>query len=170
VTDIIRLELSGKRADAWNRVFDTLTAIVEKAVDQIVPDSEPAVRDTAKAMSADVAEITKGFLQAKLERPVLENELTVAEIAIKFEELKTAKANREQIEVNTERSKVALERDRLALWEQRMVLAFKWLGFLQHHLVRTEDGNAVLLLTQQDMSSLLSDCKAIQQENLSAET
>lgn len=162
MSDIVRLELTGKRAEAWDRVFETLTSVIEGAVDHLVPESAEQTRETAHGLTRDIAEITKGFVSAKLEKPALENELTIAEIAIKFEELKLSAANREQIEVETAIRKVALEKERLDLWERRMSLAFKWLGFLQTHISRSPDGSVTLVLTNQDMSSLLSEVRAIQ--------
>lgn len=162
MSDLIRLELTGKHAEAWNRVFDTLISVVEKAVDQLAPCIEENTRDKTKKFAHDLADITKGFLKAKLEQPMLENEQVIAEIAIKFEELKIAKANRERLEVETEIKKVTLEQKRLELWEQRMVTALKWLGFLQHHLLQQGDNDAVLLLTNQELRSLLSEVRGFQ--------
>ena len=165
MSDLIRLELTGRRADAWNRVFDALTGVIEHAIDHLAPSADEATRSTAKDLTRDLAEITKGFLKAKLEGPAVENELKIAEIAVKFEELKLTKARRDQVEVETDIKRVQLEKDRLALWEQRMTMALKWLGFLQSHIAQDDDGRVALVLTNQEMASLLSDFRALSSPN-----
>ncbi len=163
MTNVVRLELTGKRAEAWNRVFDTLTSVIERAIDQIAAGADEVKRENAHQLTRDIAEITKDFLKAKLERPALENELTIAEIALKFEELKLSKAKREQLEVETQIKAVSLESARLDLWERRLSVAVRWLCFLENHFVRSENGDVTLVLTNQDISSLLTDVRSIQQ-------
>lgn len=164
MNDLIRLELSGRQADAWNRVFGALAGVIENAIDRLAANVEPEARETAKNLSRDVAEIAKSFVKAKLERPTLENESTVADIALKFEQLKLLQANREQVEVETKIRKVRLDKERLEFFERQLTVAIKWLGFLQRHIVSDNDGSVTLVLTNQDMASLSTDVRAIQNE------
>ena len=161
MSNMIALEISGRNGEAWDRVFHTLTTIIERAVDGLMPTAEPETKEKAREITTDLAEIAKNWLQAKLEKPVLDNERTVAEIAARFEEIKLSQAKRGEIEVDTDIKRVRLERDRLALLEERLKMAFKWLGFLQQHFVRRDDGSVVLVLTNQDMSELLGDVGAM---------
>ncbi|MCP4581491.1 MAG: hypothetical protein GY839_07710 [candidate division Zixibacteria bacterium] len=116
MSDTIRVELSGKQSEAWNRMFDSFTSVIEKAVEQLAPNMGEDKRAKVKDDINDICEITKNFLQAKIEKPVLENEMIIADIAKKFEELKLIKANRKKIEAETEILEVNLEKQRLDLW------------------------------------------------------
>jgi hypothetical protein len=162
MSDLIRIDISGKTAFAWDRLFDRLTGIVGKAVDALACNAEPATRAAAKECAADIIEITKGWMQAKLQKPILDNEKTIAEIAIKFEELKMAEVKRRQAEIEADLKAVELEKERLELWELRLIKAMKWLGFLQTHMVREADGSVSLVLTNENMTSLLLDTRALQ--------
>lgn len=154
MSDVIRIELTGKRSKAWNRVFDTLTGVVEKAVEQLAPHVEEGTRRKINDLTHDLAEVTKGFVKAKMERPTLENERILVDIAAKFEELKLTRANRKRVEMETEIR-------RLDLWEKRMALAIKWLGFLSQRIVHTEEGGVVLVLTNQDLAALVAEVKEV---------
>jgi hypothetical protein len=161
MSELIRIELTGKHADICNRVFQTVTNVIEQAVNNLMPDADAETKDRAKQLTADLAEITKDWLQAKLQRPTLENERTIAEIAAKYEELKTSEAQRRKVEVETEIKVVELEERRLALWDHRLSVALKWLGFLQNHVVRGEDGSVCLVLTNRDLAQLLSEARSV---------
>ncbi len=154
MSDPIRLDLTGRNSRAWNRVFDTLTSAVESAVDNLMPDAPDEIREEAKDLAGGIAEITKDWLKAKLERPALENELKIVEIAAKFEELKV---QRQEAEVNLALKKVELDERRLDLWEKRLTLALRWLGFFQRNIIREADGSVVLLLTGENMGALMAD-------------
>lgn len=154
MSDVIRLELTGKQAEAWNRVFDTLAGVVVRAVEHLIPDDGAEKKEQARQMTEDLAEITKGWAKAKIERPTLENEKIIADITAKFEEAKLTRAKREQVEVETQKK-------RLELWEQRVAMALRWLGFLGHHIIRGEDGSVTVVLTNRALALLHADVKAL---------
>ncbi len=59
-----------------------------------------------------------------------------------------------------------IEHRRLELWDKRLTLAFKWLSFLNTHVVRDDAGNVTLVMTNQSMTDLLGDVGEL--KNLSA--
>lgn len=162
MSDIIRLDITGKQADAWNRAFGSFADVIERAVEHLAPNMDEPQRQHVHDLTQDIADITKNYIKAKLECPALENELKLAKIAAKFEELKTKQAERKQIEVDTEIKQVTLEKERLDLWDRRLVLAFKWLGFLENHVVRSPDGTVTLILSNRDLSALRTDIALLQ--------
>ena len=163
MSDKFRYELTGKRGEAWDRIFDSLLRIVEKGIDNLTPDIGEESKEIADDMMQGLGELTKGWLKAKLDKPVLENEKIMAEIALKFEELKLQEAKRDRYEVNTERTRLKLENERLELWENRMTLAFKWLEFLTNKVVRDENG-VYLVMTNQDVQTMMKELKTAKLE------
>lgn len=161
MSEVLRIELAGKNADAWNRVFSNLTRALENAIEQLAPDATDSDRKVAKELTADIAEITKGWMKARLERPTLENERILADIAARFEELKLAQSQRNKIEAETEAIRIENERKKLTLIEEQISTALRVLGMLQRHIVRNADGSVILLLTNEILPILAADTRAL---------
>ena len=118
----IYIELTGKSADAWNRIFDTLTNTIETVVQNLASHgADPVAMQIAHDITAPLAEIAKGWLKAKVERPQIENQKMLAEIRAKFEDFKLTRAKSEQVEVETERKRVQLDSEQLDLWDKRLI-------------------------------------------------
>jgi hypothetical protein len=152
MSEPIRIELTGKNGESWNRVFETLTGIVTNAVTAIAPTDTPT-QMAAEQFVADIGEISKNWLKAKVERPSLENEKLFAEIVGLFEEAKLKKSQRERQEIENESMK-------LDLMAKRLTMAIKLLGFLQNHCTRDINGNMTLVFTNEELPVLLADVKA----------
>jgi hypothetical protein len=153
VTDLIRLELTGRTAAAWDAVFDRLTESVNRAVDALSGDAETADGGKESELVSALAEITKGWAKAKLERPSLENERIIAEIAEAYERAKLLKAQRHHQEIENEQA-------RIALLDRKLGTALKWLG-LKTHLVKDEHGNTTLVVTKEDLRLLAADLGSV---------
>jgi len=153
MSELMRIELGGRDSEAWNRVFAKLTGVVEKAVAHLVGDASAKTKAEAKEFAKDIADITKTWFRAKLEKPEIDNELKLAEIAERFEKIKALHVQRELAEVK-------LDEKRLDLWEKRMVTALKWLRFLTQCTVRDKDGNLTLVLSNQQLARLHADLKS----------
>lgn len=157
MSDIIRFDLTGKDSEAWNRVFASLTEAVEKAVTHLSDSGDGSADDKTNGLISDIAEITKTWVRSKMERPAIENQLKLAEIAARFEEIKTARVNREIAEVE-------LDRKKLELCEKRLETALKMLTFFNNYTVRDDDGNVTLVLTNEQLSALHSNLQRLRQE------
>jgi hypothetical protein len=157
MTPLIRIDLTGKDADRWNRIFGLFTTVIERSVDALVADD--ACNGGAKDLAADLLAISQGWLKAKVERPALENEKIVADVVQAFEQAKLLAAQRKQVEVETQIRN-------LDLWEKRLQLALKWMAFAQQHVVSGEDGSVTLVLTNQDLAMLTSELSNLPREAL----
>ena len=155
MSEPIRFELTGKNAEVWNRMYETLTSVVIDGMSSFAPmdDSE---RESTCQLLMDLAGITGGWAKAKLERPSLENEKLIAEIAEKFEDLKLKQAQRKTIELENESK-------RLDLMVKRVETAIKLLGML-NSCFHFENGKLTLILTNQSLSLLHADVKALSQQ------
>ena len=63
MNDVVRLELTGRNAEAWDRVFQFLTDRVQRAVEGLAPDMDEAASTKAKEVTADLAEISKQWIR-----------------------------------------------------------------------------------------------------------
>jgi hypothetical protein len=154
MTDLLRIELSGRHAAAWNLLFERLTQSVERAL-QALTDSESAGETQVDTtVLAALAEITKGWTKAKLERPSLDNEKVIADIIEAYERAKLIRSQREHQDLRN-------EQERLVLFENRLIMTLKWLRFLNHHMVKDDAGNCTLLLSNEDLRVLVLDVGAM---------
>src|SRR5262245_36323297 len=99
MSEPIRIELTGANANAWNRVFDTVTKVVEEAASTLLACQPNELRAKASNLAMEFAALSKDWVRAKLEAPVLDNELKLADIAKKLEEIRLTQAQREIVEV-----------------------------------------------------------------------
>jgi hypothetical protein len=155
MSDYIRIDLAGRNGEAWDQVFQTLTDVIVAGVTRISPSEE--VTERSAIFTAHIAALSKKWLQAKVERPSLENEKLVAEIAGLFEDGKLKRAQVEKLEIENESA-------RLDLLEKRVMMAVRLLGFLNNHITREPDGNLVLILTNDNLATMRRDLKAITQD------
>jgi len=162
MSDMLRIQLTGKSADTWDRIFEKLVGVIETAVDGVMPTLNEESRDNIQEFVQDVAEVSKGYIKARMEKPSLENELKIAQITKAFEESKLIRAQADNVAIDTKNKVLSHERGQLELLNQRIEMALKWLGFLSAHVHRDKDGNAYLVLTNQHMSDLTTDLKELQ--------
>lgn len=155
----IRIELGGQSSEAWDRVFKKFTNVVEAAVDGLMADSPDGTRGQAREFARDIADIANGWVRAKLERPEIENEAKLAEIAERFERIKMLQIRRELAEVE-------LAEKRLDFWEKRITKALKWIGIFTKCVVRDEDGNLTLVLTNEQLDHLQGNLNLFGEEEV----
>lgn len=155
MSDLIRIDVTGKSSETWSRIFESLSATIGRAVESIAGAIPDDAKREAVNLTRELAEATRGWAKAKLEKPVLDNELKIAEIAQRLEEIKLAQVKREIVEVE-------LDEKRLELWEKRLAMAMKWLSFMNRSVTRDENGNMTLVMTNRDLRLLIGEVGALQ--------
>lgn len=159
MSEPIRIDITGKNAEIWNRIIDQLSETVEKTVQSMMPKYEPETRKKAAQAAKDIAELTGSWLQAKLESPTLDNEQKIADIAAKFEDIKLSEARRRGIEADTDIKLVQLDRARLRFWQEQLAAALRTLCLFEGHFIRDADGNVTLLITNENLVQLTAALK-----------
>lgn len=159
MSKLIRIEFGGKNDEAWNRVFEKFTKVVERTVDGLIDDAPNKTKSEVKELAQNIADITKGWVKAKLEKPEIDNEVKLVEIAERFEKIKMLQVQRELAEVE-------LANKRLELMEKRIVQALKWLGFFMQHAVRDKEGNLTILLSNEQLDHLQGNLKSFEDGNV----
>jgi len=157
MSELLRIELTGKNAEAWNRVFGSLTGLLESAVRKVCCRINPDAEGEAASLATDIAEITKSWVRAKLENPSIENESKLAEIAERFERMKL-------LQIDQKRGMVALEKEKLELFEKQVQTALRLLKVLHSCVVRDEQGNVTVLLTNKILANLKVEVAASARE------
>lgn len=155
----IRIELGGMNSGAWDRVFKKFTNVVETAVDGLMADAPNETRGEAREFARDIADITNGWVRAKLEKAEIDNEVKLAEIAERFEKIKMLQVRRELAEVE-------LADKRFEFWEKRITKVLKLLGFFAQCAVRDKDGNLTLVLTNEQLAHLQSHLELLGEEKV----
>jgi hypothetical protein len=156
MSEPIRIKLTGKNAEQFNRVFSTLADVVLTGMMAVIPqDDEELIKATQQFVS-DIADLTKGWVKAKIERPGLENEKIIAEIVNLFEDAKVKRAQRQKLEIENESA-------RLDLMVKRVETALKLLGMLSNSFVRDGNEELTLILTNENLAILHADVKAMSQ-------
>src|ERR1041385_4260200 len=100
---VVKLTLTGQDPEAFARLFSQLARKIQSTIETV--SGTPASEGTKQTLD-DVTSIAHTFLHAKLERPSLENQRILAEIAEGFA---AAEAHAQQAR------KTAAEADRLEL-------------------------------------------------------
>jgi hypothetical protein len=80
-SDLLRIDLTGLDSGSFDRLFASLASALEAAVAQV--SGKPESPEARQAID-DLTVIAKNFAQAKLQRPTLENQKLLAEIAEAF--------------------------------------------------------------------------------------
>lgn len=97
---IVGIELRGLNENTWKNLSNKLFEAIDSLCSQI--SDNPITKEYAK----DIAQIGLSFFKAKAQKPTLENEKLVAEIAVKYAEAKKLLMETEKIEL--EKMEVAI--------------------------------------------------------------
>ena len=159
MNDTICFDLTGRRAEAWNQIFDSLTSILGKAIDNMAKDMKPATKRKAKELVAGLGEVTKGWLKAKFDKAIRDDEKAIADIMYRFEEVKKLQAETEKIDIENAIRRVELDDKRLAIWEKRMELCLRWFDKMATFIQQREDGKMVVVISKKDLGELTTNLK-----------
>ncbi|MEO1695681.1 MAG: hypothetical protein AAFU73_00205 [Planctomycetota bacterium] len=89
MSDLVRFEPSGANAEIFERLFDQLAASIEQAFPASPVESCDDPGDaTTRERLAELLKPGEGYAKAKLDKPGLENEMLMVDIAKGLEELK----------------------------------------------------------------------------------
>lgn len=88
--EYILVELIGKNPIAFNRLFEKLTKTIEEALEDLT--KEEITQSTRETIS-DLATVAKDFIQAKINKPSIENQKLLSEIASEYAEVEQKLAN-----------------------------------------------------------------------------
>lgn len=154
MSDVIRIEFTGKDSKQWNRVFDRFHSVISQAIDFVQEDSSEATRKSTEQFVRDIGDITKGWAKAKFDSASIDNEVKLADIQKRYQEALKTKAEREGQEISNDRNRIRLS-------EERFASALRMLQFLHSCVATDKDGNVTLLLTNQNPALLAADLKAL---------
>lgn len=109
-SELIRFELTGKDAELFKSLFSKLTKAMESVVQSLAKEE---ISDEKKNTIEEVVKITQSYVQAKVQKPSIENEKLIAQITSEYataqEKLANARrthAEAESIEVENELRKL----------------------------------------------------------------
>ena len=154
----IKIELSGRDPVAWNRINSKLMELIEGTVECLMADLDHDKKEEVALIGKDIAKLTTNWIQAKFESSPIDNELKLVEINKRFEEIKN-------LQIQRQLNEVKLEKQKLELWEKRIMTALNILSVANKCFTKDENGNAVLILTNQQLADLKSGIKFLTDDN-----
>jgi hypothetical protein len=160
MSDPIRFELAGKNTKQWNRISKNLVKVIMDGMTAVMPPGNEDVLKSTEQSLSDAAEISKGWLKAKIDKPSIDNEKVIAETYNLFEDLKTKQTKRIGEEIANEKGRIANESARLDLAIKRVKTAIVLLGLMQKHFV-LRDGELTLVLTNEDLAVFVAGMKEL---------
>src|SRR4029450_2097611 len=122
----------------------------------VVPHEDEEGAATTRQLIEDIADITKGWLKAKIERPALDNERIIAEVINLFEDAKIKRAQRQKLEIENESAQ-------FDLLVKKVETAFKLLGMLSNSFIHDGNDKLTLIITNENLSLFHADIKAMSQ-------
>ena len=80
-SELIRFELTGKDAELFKSLFSKLTKAMESVVQSLAKEE---ISDEKKNTIEEVVKITQSYVQAKVQKPSIENEKLIAQITSEY--------------------------------------------------------------------------------------
>lgn len=78
---MIRIDLGGKDSEAFDRLSQRLVDTIEDVVNKM---SQSQISNSTRSTLDDIAEVAQGFIQAKAQKPTIENQKVLSEISREY--------------------------------------------------------------------------------------
>jgi hypothetical protein len=98
--EIINLDIGGNKTDIFNRLFSKLTLVIEESISSL--SSKKSISKDAKETVDDVLTIAQNYLEAKIQKPSIENQKILAEIRVQFATADEKSANAQKLRLEAE--------------------------------------------------------------------
>lgn len=136
--NLIKIDLVGRNSEAFDRLSGRLVATIESVVEKM---SNSQVDDSTRSTLEDIAQVAQSFIQAKAQKPTIENQKMLAEISHEYAAAEEKMASARKINAEAESVEIA---NAVA----RLESAIKMLGILNQaklSSVKGEDSLSLLL-------------------------